>query len=394
MKKISLGLWILIGVVVGIALGLAWPKAALALSPVGEAFLRFLKMLMVPLVFFSVTSGVCKMGDIRRLRTVGLRFVLYIVLTSGLCALAGAGFGWSLGIGSGTKEFVDEGAKVAPAAFSFVENAIGWVPENVVQAMANANMMQIIVFSLFLGVALLSLGEKAKRLVTFIEDCNEAVLKITDFVMRLSPVGIGALTAVMVVTIGGATAREVVSFVVADNVCCLLALVVLYPLLVALLTRRGVVSFARQIVDPVVVAFTTASSAATLPVSIRTAKERLGIPEDVYGFTLPLGNTCGMNGFAVYIGMVCIFAFNLYGLPITLGAVARFVFLGIVLSIGAAGVKGAGIVMTTVLLESLGLPLGVVPIIAAVWPALDPMHTVLNNVSDLTGTTIVSDRLS
>ena len=394
MKKISLGLWILIGAVVGIALGLAWPQAALALSPVGEAFLRLLKMLMVPLVFFSVTAGVCKMGDVRRLRTVGLRFVLYIVLTSGLCAMAGAGFGWLLGVGSGTKEFVDEGAKVAPAAFSFVENAIGWVPENIVQAMANANMMQIIVFSLFLGVALLSLGEKAKRLVTFIEDCNEAVLKITDFVMRLSPVGIGALTAVMVVTIGGATAREVVSFVVADNVCCLLVFVVLYPLLVALLTRRGVVSFARQIVDPVVVAFTTASSAATLPVSIRTAKERLGIPEDVYGFTLPLGNTCGMNGFAVYIGMVCIFAFNLYGLPVTLGAVARFVFLGIVLSIGAAGVKGAGIVMTTVLLESLGLPLGIVPIIAAVWPALDPMHTVLNNVSDLTGTTIVSDRLS
>ena len=118
----------------------------------------------------------------------------------------------------------------------------------------------------------------------------------------------------------------------------------------------------------------------------------LGVPENIYGFTLPLGNTCGMNGFAAYIGLMSIFAYRLYGHPVTVGAVFEFVFLGIVLSIGAAGVKGSGIIMSTVLLETMGLPLGIVPIIAAIWPTLDPMHTVVNNVSDLTGTTLVAAR--
>jgi len=116
-------------------------------------------------------------------------------------------------------------------------------------------------------------------------------------------------------------------------------------------------------------------------------------PENIYGFTLPLGNTCGMNGFAILLGLCCIFASNLYGFDITLGRVAQFVFLGIILSIGAAGVKGAGVVMSTVLLEALGMPLSLIPILAAIWPAIDPAHTLLNNVGDLVGTTIIARQL-
>ena len=142
-----------------------------------------------------------------------------------------------------------------------------------------------------------------------------------------------------------------------------------------------------------IVAISTTSSAATLPVSIRTAEDKLGVPENIYGFTLPLGNTCGMNGFALFIGLFCIFSSHLYGFDITPSRILQFVFLGIILSIGAAGVKGAGVVMSTVLLEALGMPLTMVPILAAIWPVIDPAHTVLNNVSDLTGTTIIASQL-
>lgn len=388
----SLGLKILAGLLAGFALGFFWPQGALAVSPLGEVFLRLLKMLMVPLVFFSIAAGVCKMGDVKRLSSVGLRFLVYVLSTSALCALLGVGTAVLFGLGKGVTDFAAPSAASAGArSFSFVDNAVSWVPENVVLAMAEANMMQVIVFAVFLGTALLALGERSRTLSKIVDEASETMLKITSFVMEFAPLGIGALVANMVVSVGGATAREFAGFVIADNLCCIAVLFVLYPLLVKLFSSTPVRRFARCALDPALVAFTTTSSAATLPVSIRTARDALGVREDIYGFILPLGNTCGMNGFAATVGIMSVFVSNIYGRPLAFGSVSEFVFLGIVLSVGAAGVKGAGIIMTGVLLETLGLPLDIVPLVAAVWPLIDPSMTVVNNVSDLAGTVIISD---
>ena len=393
LKKMSLGKKILIGIAIGLAIGFISPRAAEIISPVGTVFLRLLKMLIVPLVFFSITSGVCKMGDVKQLRTVGLRFVLYILVTSGISAAIGVGAGLLVKPGTGTTEFLNTEAQVESVAYSFVDNVISWVPDNVVNAMATANMLQIIVFAIFLGVALLSLGDKVKGFVAGIDQGSEAMLKITSYVMEFSPFGIASLMATMVNTVSGATMKEVVTFMVTDNVCALLILFVFYPLMIKVMTKLSPMKFMRKITEPMLVAVTTTSSAATLPVSIKTAEEKLGVPENIYGFTLPLGNTCGMNGFALFVGLCCIFASNLYGFDVTFSRIIQFVFLGIILSVGAAGVKGAGIVMSTVLLESLGMPLSLIPILAAIWPTIDPAHTVLNNVSDLAGTTLVAKSL-
>lgn len=392
-RKTTLGTRILIGLAVGILLGLLWPGAARTFAPVGEVFLRLLKMLTVPLVLFSITAGVCKMGDVRRLRTVGLRFVFYIVVTSALCAFAGVLAGLATGIGSGTREFVDQSAAAAAPTYDFVANMVQWFPDNVFQALYNASMLQIIVFALFFGVALLALGERTRPLAALVDQASDVMLKITEFVMEFSPFGIASLVAVLVTTVSGATMKAVLSFVVVDNLLCLIILATLYPALVAFGARVGVMRFFRKVADPLLVALTTTSSAAALPVSMRTAQEKLGVPENIYGFTLPLGNTCGMNGFAAYIGLLGVFAYRLYGCPVTVPAIMQFVFLGVVISIGAAGVKGAGIVMSAVILETLGLPLGIVPVIAALWPAVDPAHTVVNNASDLTGTVVVARSL-
>lgn len=392
-KKLPLGKQILIGIIVGLAIGFISPKAAQVISPLGTVFLRLLKMLIVPLVFFSITSGVCKMGDVKQLRTVGLRFVLYIVLTSGLCAAVGVAAGLITRAGTGTTEFLNTAEIVESASYSFIENVVSWVPENIVQSMSTANMLQIIFFAIFLGVALLSLGDKVKQMVSLIDQGSEAMLKITEYVMAFSPIGIASLMATMVTTISGATMKEVLGFIIIDNVCVLIVLVVFYPLILRIFAKLSPVKFMKKISEPMLVAISTTSSAATLPVSIRTAEEKLGIPENIYGFTLPLGNTCGMNGFAIFLGLCCIFASNLYGFDITFGRIAQFVFLGIILSIGAAGVKGAGVVMSTVLLEALGMPLSLIPILAAIWPAIDPAHTLLNNVGDLVGTTIIASQL-
>lgn len=393
LKKLSLGKQILIGIVVGLVIGLTSPKAAEVLSPLGNVFLRLLKMLIVPLVFFSITSGVCKMGDVKQLRTVGLRFVLYIVITSGIAAAVGILAGFIFRPGTGTTEFLNTEAVVESVSYNFIDNVVSWVPDNVVQAMATANMLQIIFFAIFVGVALLSLSEKVKPLISLFDQGSDVMLKITEFVMAFSPIGIASLMATMVTTISGATMKEVLGLILIDNISALLVLLVAYPLLIKFFAKLSPFGFMKKITAPMLVAISTTSSAATLPVSIRTAEEKLGIPENIYGFTLPLGNTCGMNGFALFIGLFCIFASNLYGFDITFGRIAQFVFLGIILSIGAAGVKGAGIVMSTVLMEALGMPLSLIPILAAIWPAIDPAHTLLNNVGDLVGTAIISRQL-
>jgi Na+/H+-dicarboxylate symporter len=392
-RKLSLGKQILIGIIVGLVIGIVSPKSAEMISPLGAVFLRLLKMLIVPLVFFSIISGVCKMGDVKQLRTVGLRFVLYIIITSGLSAAVGILAGFIIRPGTGTTEFLNTAEVVESVPYSFIDNVVSWVPDNVVQAMATANMLQIIFFAIFLGVALLSLGEKVKPMISLIDQGSDVMLKITEFVMAFSPIGIASLMATMITTISGSTMKEVLEFIITDNICALIILFVFYPLIIKVFAKVNPVTFMKKITEPMLVAVSTTSSAATLPVSIRTAEEKLGLPENIYGFTLPLGNTCGMNGFALFIGLCCIFASNLYGFDITFGRIAQFVFLGIILSIGAAGVKGAGIVMSTVLLEALGMPLSLIPILAAIWPTIDPAHTTLNNVSDLVGTAVVAKQL-
>lgn len=389
-KKIALWKKILVGVIIGLIIGFVSPAAADFISPLGDIFLRMLKMLIVPLVFFSITSGICKMGDIKQLRTVGIRYVLWIIVSAIIAAICGVVAGLIVQPGKGTTEFLAAAEAAEAQSYSFIDNVVGWFPTNVVESMFNANMLQIIVFCLFLGVALLALGEKAKSVIKFIDESSEVMLKITEYVIAFSPLGIMSLIATMVSTISGAMMKEVVTFLITDNVVCLFILVVVYPLITRLAARLSGYGFLRKIAPAILVALSTSSSAATLPVSIKISEEDLGIPENIYGFTLPLGNTTGMTGFAVFVGLCCVFASNLYGFPITFSSVLQFVFFGLILSIGAAGVKGAGVVMSGVLLEALGMPLTLIPILAAIWPVIDPVHTTLNNVGDLVGTAVVA----
>ncbi len=392
-KNFALWKKILIGVVIGLIVGFVSPEAAEFISPLGDIFMRMLKMLIVPLVFFSITSGVCKMGDIKQLRTVGMRYMLWIVVSAVIAAIFGMVGGLIAQPGKGVTDLLTGVEATEAQEYSFIDNVINWFPTNIVESMVNANMLQIIVFCLFLGVALLALGDKVKTIVKFIDEGSETMLKITEYVIEFSPFGILSLIATMVSTVSSEMMKSVIVFIVADWVICLIVLLLVYPLITRLLTKLSGYGFLRKIAPAIIVAASTSSSAATLPVSIKLSEEDLGIPENIYGFTLPLGNTMGMTGFAVFIGLCCVFASNLYGFPITFGSALQFVFFGLILSIGAAGVKGAGVVMSGVLLEALGMPLTLVPILAAIWPVIDPPHTTLNNVGDLVGTTVVAKSL-
>lgn len=385
-KKIFVML--LLGIVVGWVAG---PKTEI-LQPLGDVFIRLLRMLIVPLVFFTLSSGVTKMGSPSNLRRVGGFVVTYYLLSSLLAAAVGCAVALVIRPGIGAEGILGTVGEIKAASYSVVASILNWIPTNPVEAMANANMLQIIFFSLIVGIALLLLDKKTENFRRFLQEGAEVMIQITDFVMKFAPYGIFALVAILVGTIGDKMMSAVLKFILADYIAVGIVLLVIYPPILRFFSVP-VLRFFRHIFPAMLVAATTTSSAATLPVSMQVAEEKLGLPEPIYGFALPLGNTVNMNGMAVAIGVIAVFALDLFQVSITPGLLFQIVYLGLLLSIGAAGVKGAGIVMSTVLLETLGLPLSLIPILAAIWPIIDIAHTTANITGDLVGSTVCASRL-
>lgn len=381
---------IFIGIIIGAILGITMGENASFIKPIGTIFLRLLKMLIVPLTFFTIVSGVTKMGDIKSLKSVGGRIVLFYTLTSLFAAAVGMIMALIIKPGKEVIGLLDEGAVVEVAKYNFIDNMISWIPENPFDALVSVNMLQIIFFSIFLGIAILLLEEKASKVKDIMDQSAEIMIKITDIVMKFAPYGILALIADMVGTLGAKMLAEVGKFVLADYLALAVMILVVYPLLLKYIGKLSPLKFYKGVSPAMLVAASTTSSAATLPISMNCADKNLNIPEKIYGFTLPLGATVNMDGMAVALGVISVFAANIYDIPITIGLMLQFVFLGLILSIGAAGVKGAGIVISSVLLQTLNLPLTLIPIFAAIWPIIDIGHTTTNITGDLAGTTIIA----
>lgn len=393
-KLIHMALWkqILIGIVAGILVGVYAPGVVPHIKFLGDIFLRLLKMLIAPLVLFTLISGVCKMGDIKRLYTVGIRIVCYYLITSAVSAALGLLFALFTQPGKGVTDLLtSESGKTV--SYDFLSNMIQWIPTNIFESLAKGDTLQIIIFALLTGIVLLLLGDECAGVVKLIDQAANVMLKMTDLVMKYSPIGIFALIADMMTTISGRMLYQVVNFIATDWAVCLVVIFIIQPLLVQFLGRLSAIQYLKNVAPIMVVAASTTSSATTLPLELKIANEKMGIPENIYGFCLPLGNTCNMNGMACGIGVISVFASNLFGVPITIGACVQFIFLGLVLSVGAAGVKGAGIVMSSVLLQTVGMPLTLVPLLAAVWPILDIVHTTANVSGDMAGTIIVARSL-
>jgi Na+/H+-dicarboxylate symporter len=254
-------------------------------------------------------------------------------------------------------------------------------------------MLQIIFFAIVVGITLLSMGSRGSRLVELADDGAELMLRVTHFVMHIAPYGILALVANLVATLGASMLADVGKFIVAQYIALAIIMIVLHPAILRFLARVSPLRYYRNVSPALLVAASTTSSAATLPISMEVAEENVGAPEKVWGFTLPLGATVNMNGMAACIGVIAVFSLNLYDVPVTLSGVVQFLFLGFALSFGTAGVKGAGIVMSTILLEAIGIPtVVIIPILASIWPVLDIGNTCCNVSGDLVGTTLVASR--
>ena len=384
---------ILVCIVVGVAIGLVFGDGVLLIKPVGTVFIRLLKMLIVPLTFLTLIAGLTKLDGIKSLRSLGGMTLLYYAASSLLAGGVGMTLALILQPGRGISIETAKGAATKAAEIDFVDNLLQWVPTNPMEALASANMLQIIFFSIVVGVALLAMGKRAERLAALANDGADLMIRVTGFVMKIAPYGILALVANMTASLEVGTLKEVGKFILTQQVSLLVLLVVVYPLIIRFIGRLSPLRFYRNVSPAMLVAASTTSSAATLPVSMGVAEDNLGAPEKVWGFTLPLGATINMDGMASCIGVIAVFSCNLYGLPITPGLMLQFLFLGLALSVGTAGVKGAGIITSAILLQATGVPtVVIVPILASIWPVLDIGNTCCNVTGDLAATTVLASR--
>ena len=385
--KLPLYTQIAIGVILGFILG----ENAKYIAPIGDAFLQFLKMLIIPLVITTILSGILKMNDIKSFGKVGGGFLFYLLITSLLATAIGFIVALIIQPGKGNTSFLDHGEAVETEEFSFLDHFLNMIPANIFESLTNMDMLPIIIFTIIVGLIILSIGkEKSGTVIKFIEESANIMIKMTEFVIQLAPYGILALMTNLVGTFGSNMLSAVASFILADYLAMALVFLLVYPLILKFIAKVNPFQFYKNIYPSILFAFTTSTSSATIPVSLRVMKRNVGVSEKTSGFTVPFGATANMDGMAVALGVISVFATNLYNIELTIGLFLQIIFLGLILSLGAAGVRGAGIIFSMILLETLGLPLELVPVLAAVWPIIDMGHTTVNVTGDLTGTTVVA----
>ncbi|MCG4452795.1 dicarboxylate/amino acid:cation symporter [Pseudomonas sp. MMS21-TM103] len=385
-----LPLWqqILIGLTLGVATGIAFKQDALILAPLGALFLNAIKMLIVPLVFVSLVAGITSMQDSAKLGRISVKTIAIYLVTTAFAVSIGLLFGALFAPGEGMNMVASAGseAKQAPTLISIL---VGLVPSNPVSAFAEGNILQIIVFAIALGVSMNLIGDKAAPAIRLFDSLAETLYKLTDLIMRLAPYGVFALIAGVVGSHGAEVLLPLAGVIGVIYLASLAHVLLVYGGLLGLLARLSPLRFFQGIAPALAVAFSTSSSAGTLPVSIECARNNLGVSEGVAGFVLPVGATINMDGTAIYQGVLALFIAQAFGVDLTAGQYLMIILTATLASIGTAGIPGAGLIMLGLVLSSVGLPLEGVALIAGIDRILDMARTTVNVAGDLMTTTLV-----
>ncbi|HLS60526.1 MAG TPA: dicarboxylate/amino acid:cation symporter, partial [Virgibacillus sp.] len=273
---------------------------------------------------------------------------------------------------------------------SIVTTFLEIVPENPFQALAEANILQVIFFALFIGLAITLVGKKADPVYHFFDGFAEIMYSITGIIMKFAPIGIIGLLAPVVGEFGLSVLMPLIKVILAVFVACVIHAVVVYSSAVKIYGKLSPLTFFKGIAPAAAVAFSTASSAGTLPVTLKNTQENLGVPNKISSFVLPLGATINMDGTAIYQGVAVVFIAQFYGLDLSFIQLLTVVLTTVLASIGTAGVPGAGLIMLTMVLTSIGLPLEGIALIAGIDRILDMMRTTINIVGDASAAVVVA----
>lgn len=390
MKRIinNLGFWILVAMVAGIVVGIAMGEGAAVFSPLGTLFIQLIKMLVVPLVAVSIISGAATLGGSRSAGKIGVVSIGYILITTVISIViaiaAGLVFQPGAGLSAESVGLINAAATASEQTAStpgFWDTVIGMIPANPIKAFAEGNILQIIVFGLFLGFGIAALSEdKRGKVNAGLNYILEALIWCIGKVMLVAPIGVFGLMAEATGTFGFDILLKVANLLWVDLLAVLVMGLAVYPLTIMLLSRVGVVEFFKAMVRPQIIAFSTASSMATLPVTM-AACDSLGISKQTSGFVIPLGATINMTGNAIYYTLVAIFFAQFYGIELTMAQYVAITVTASLGSIGQAGVPGPTLMVVAVLV-SAGIPIEGLPLLYALDRVFDMIRTVLNITGD------------
>lgn len=400
-KGMSLTTKVLIGMGAGFVLGvilnalqIGWINTHFVsgfLGMIGRMFVNALSMLVVPLVFFSLICGVAGIGDIRILGRVGGKsFALYLLTTATAIAVA---IIMALVVGPGNgfvMDGIDTAGVAGKEAPSVWETFAAIVPRNPVAAFAGGEMLQIIFYTIILGVAALMLGERSKPFVEACEYMNELMMKVVQIVMAFAPIGVFCLICKTFTEQGIGLFIPVLTYVLVLVAALLLHLFGTLMLFLKVFSGLNPIIFLKKIRPAQIFAFSTASSNATIPVTLRCVTERMGVNNSVASFTVPFGATINMDGTAIMQGVATVFLANVYGIDLGVGGYLTVIAMAVLASIGTAGVPGVGLVMLTMVLSQVGLPLEGIALILGVDRLMDMIRTAVNISGDAVVTAIVA----
>jgi Na+/H+-dicarboxylate symporter len=346
-------------------------------------------MIIVPLVFSTIVVGASSVGDMKKLGRLGGKTMAFYLVTTGIAVVIGIVLANIIAPGAGLTLPVDAeyAGREAPP---IIEVLLNIIPNKPLEALVQGSMLQIITFALFIGIAITAVGEKAQIVRTFFDGFAEIMYKMTGFVMAFAPYGVFGLIVPVVAVNGPDVLFPLFKIIATVYIGVFLHGFFVYGAALRFFTKLGLLDFYKAIFPAQVIAFSTCSSGATLPVTIKCVEENLGVSKEVSSFVLPLGATINMDGTAVYVGVAALFVAQVYGLELTIAQQLIVVITGALASIGSAGVPGAGLIMLTLVLTSVNLPLEGVALVAGVDRILDMARTTLNITGDAVAAVVVA----
>lgn len=392
-KKISLATQIMIALCIGIVVGMMFmgnPDFTTEyIQPFGNLFLNLIKMIVVPIVLFSIISGVISLSDIRQVGSIGVKTVLFYMCTTAVAVGLGLTFANILSVG-GSGAFATEGlAYTASEAPSFIETIVNIFPSNIITPMSTANMLQVIVIAIFFGFGILSAGEKGKPVGDLMESFAEVSMKIMEAIIKFSPYGVFALIVPVVAVNGPTVLGSLFKLILIVYITYIVHAVLVYSFTVKVFAGINPLNFFKTMSPAILMAFSSASSVGALPLNLECC-EKLGAKKEVATFVLPLGATINMDGTAIYQGCCAVFIAQVYGIDLTLMEQLTIILTATLASIGTAGVPGSGMIMLTMVLQSVGLPVEGIALIAGIDRILDMGRTTVNITGDAACTLIIS----
>ena len=402
-KKIGLSTQIFIALLIGALFGVVihyWiPSSYIkdtvivegVLYVVGQGFIRLMQMLVVPLVFCSLICGSMAIGDTKTLGKVGVKTIGFYLVTTALAVCVALGSALLINPGRGLDmDAVQKGTVSSTTeATSLVDTLLNIIPKNPVQSMANGDMLPIIVFALFVGIMLAKLGTRGSVVANFFSQFNDVMMEMTMAIMKIAPIGVFCLIARTFATVGFSAFAPMLKYM--GNVTLALAIqcLIVYQILLFVFTRLNPLKFIKKFLPVMGFAFSTATSNATIPMSIDTLSKKMGVSKQISSFTIPLGATINMDGTSIMQGVAVVFIAQAYGIPLTMGNLATVVVTATLASIGTASVPSVGLVTLAMVLNSVGLPTEGIALIMGIDRILDMIRTAVNITGDAVCTTIV-----